>query len=127
MMDAIANDPELDGRFLGSISADFVKICDNLKEAGYLVRNREISRFPVFVLCKEIQPIGQLLYQRAAEFDLDWHYYLSMGEEFRDRGFFEEEGWDVFCQQFKNPDEYACLFVVDPELTGFVFIPYPED
>lgn len=127
MMDAIANDPELDGRFLGTISSDFVRVADNLREAAYLIRNRSISEYPVFVLCKEIQPIGQLLYPKDGPEELAWNYFVSMGEEFRERGFFSEEGWETYCRQFRNPDEFACLFIVDPGLTGFVFIPYPED
>jgi hypothetical protein len=127
MMDTTANDPELDGRFLGTISSDFVRIADNLREAAYLIRNRSISEYPVFVLCKEMQPIGQLLFGKDGAEELAWNYYMSMGEEFRERGFFSEEGWEIYCRQYRNPDEFACLFIVDPGLTGFVFIPYPED
>ena len=33
------NDPELSGKYLGTITKDFVKVSDILKEASYQVRS----------------------------------------------------------------------------------------
>lgn len=125
-MDLTSNDPELNGKFLGTITADFVKVSDQLKEAAYQMKSRHISDFPVFVLCKEPQPIGQLLFDRWAE-NLDWNYFFSMAEEFVQRGILSEEGYQNFTNTFKDIDEFCCLFVVDESFTNFVFVPYPED
>jgi hypothetical protein len=125
-MDLSANDPELDGKFLGTITTDFVKVADGLKEASYQVRSRQISSQPIFVICKEVQPIGSLLYNKLQE-SLDWNYFMSMSEEFLQRGLLGPEGIEAFSATYKDPDEFCCLFVVSPELTSFVFIPYPED
>lgn len=125
-METYANDPELDGKFLGRITSDFVKIADPLKEAAYLLRTRQISAYPIFVLCQTQQSIGQLLHNRDEE-GLDWNYYFSMAEEFVARGLLSAEGFELFKSTYKDPDEYACLFVVDPDFTQFVFLPYPED
>lgn len=125
-MDLTANDPELSGKFLGTITADFIKVADQLKEAAYQLKTRNISEFPVFVMSRSAQPIGQLLYDRFEE-NLDWNYYFSMAEEFVQRQIMDLEGYQAFVQNFKNNDEFCCLFVVDPEFTNFVFVPYPED
>lgn len=126
MQDFSQNDPELNGKFLGTISADFVRVCDELKEAAYQLTSRSISKYPVFVLCRDQQPIGQLLLGRD-ELGLDWNYYFSIGEEFIQRGLLSEAGFENFASSFKNPDEFCCLFVVSPDFTNFVFLPYPED
>jgi hypothetical protein len=126
MQDFSQNDPELNGKFLGTITADFVKVCDELKEAAYQLTSRNISRFPVFVLCRENQPIGELLHARE-ESGTGWNYYFSMGEEFLQRGLLSEAGFEIFCANFKDSNEFCCLFVVSPEFTNFVFLPYPED
>jgi len=118
------NDPELDPKFLGTISSDFVKVADNLKEASYQIRKQEFSEFPVFPVSKEKIPIGKLLYD-AGYAGNEWNYYASMVEEFEQRGLIEK--LDEFKQAYKNPDEFCCLFVVDPEFTNFVFIPYPAE
>lgn len=126
MIDESSNDPELDGKFLGTISSDFVKVADQLKEAAYQLRSRKISDYPVFVLCQEAQPIGALIFDRWAE-GLDWNYFFSMAEEFVQRQILSMEGYQTFIQRYKNADEFCCLFVVAPEFTRFVFLPYPED
>jgi hypothetical protein len=118
------NDPELDPKFLGSISSDFVKLADALKEASYQIRTQEFSKYPIFPISKVKIPIGQLLYEPGYA-DNSWHYYASMLEEFEQRGLVEKK--DQFEKAYKDPDEFCCLFVVDPAFTQFVFIPYPQE
>jgi hypothetical protein len=120
------NDPELSGKYLGTISSDFVKVSDTLKEASYQVRKREISQFPIFPVCKTEQPIGQLIIAMH-QAETDWNYYASFMDEFVQRGIIDNEKQDDFKQAYKDADEFCCLFVIDKEFTNFVFIPYPED
>ena len=56
----MTNDPELSGKYLGTISSDFVKVADSLKEASYQIRKAGFE-FPIFAICKTDQPVGQLL------------------------------------------------------------------
>jgi hypothetical protein len=118
------NDPELDGKYLGKISSDFVKVADTLKEASYLIRQRGISNFPIFPICREKMAIGQLLIGRQ-EFGTEWFYYASFLNEFIERALVTDE--NSFQLAWKDPDEFACLFVVDENFMNFLFIPYPED
>ncbi len=118
------NDPELNGKYLGTISQDFVKVADLLKEASYQIRTRSFSDFPIFPICKEEQPIGQLLLGQA-RMETAWHYYASFLDEFVQRGLVTD--LENFKSAYKDPDEFCCLFVIDKEFTNFVFIPYPED
>lgn len=120
------NDPELNGKYLGTISSDFVKVSDTLKEASYQIRKREISAFPVFPVCKDKQPVGQIIIPRE-QADTDWNYYASFMDEFVQRGIIDADKQDDFKNAYKEPDEFCCLFVIDKEFTNFVFIPYPED
>lgn len=118
------NDPELSGKYLGTISRDFVKVADTLKEASYQIRKRGFSSYPVFPVCKVDQPIGQLLID-SDEVRTEWKYYASFLDEFVQRNLVEHE--EDFKAAFKDPDEFCCLFVVDTNFTNFVFIPFPED
>ena len=118
------NDPELNPKYLGTISADFVKVAEQLKEASYQIRKRGFSEYPVFPISKVDIPIGQLLYE-AGRHENEWNYYASFAEEFAQRGLLEEI--EQFISAFSDPDEFCCLFVVDEEFTNFVFIPYPEE
>lgn len=118
------NDPELSGKYLGTISADFVKVADIIKEASYQIRKRGFSPYPVFPVCKENQPIGQLLID-SSQSGTTWNYFATYVDEFLQRGLIEKQ--EDFINAYKDPDEFCCLFVVDTEFTNFVFIPYPED
>jgi hypothetical protein len=117
------NDPELNGKYLGTISSDFVKVSDGLKEASYQIRKAGFGH-PIFPVCKEDQPIGQLLFDQGTA-QTTWNYYASFLDEFLQRQLVESR--EEFEKAYKDPDEFCCLFVVDREFTNFVFIPYPED
>lgn len=120
------NDPELSGKYLGTITKDFVQISEVLKEASYQVRSRKFSEFPIFPISKEEQPIGQL-FMGKAEKGLDWNYYITYLDEFVQRKLIAEDLLEDFKKAYKNPDEFCCLFVMDKEFTSFVYIPCPED
>ncbi len=119
------NDPELSGKYLGTISTDFVNAADTLKEASYQIRKAGFS-YPIFAISKEVVPIGQLLIDKIS-LQLDWNYFASFMDEFVQRELIAKEKVDDFVSAYKDPDEFCCLFVVDKEFTRFVFIPYPED
>ncbi|WP_414523984.1 hypothetical protein [Umezakia ovalisporum] len=129
LLDDYVNDPELDGKFLGQISSDFVKVADTLKEACYHLRKRNISQYPIVVMAKELQPVGALLIPPHPDDEPGntWSYYLSMMEEFKQRTLIAESNEEFFTSQYKDPEEFCCLFVLTPEFVRFVYIPYPED
>lgn len=120
------NSPELNGQYLGKISSDFAKVSELIKEAAYLVRKQGFSDFPIFATSRQELPIGTLLMGRFEQ-ENDWHYYATFLEEFTQRNIIAPDAVDYFKENYKTPDEYACLFVVDGDFTRFVFIPYPED
>ncbi len=118
------NDPELDGKYLGTISKDFVVVADTLKEAAYQVKKQGFSDFPIFPISKVGQPIGQLLLDKD-DMPLEWNYYITYLDEFLQRKLIDNE--EEFKKAYKDPDEFCCLFVIDSDFTNFLFIPYPED
>lgn len=120
------NDPELNGKYLGSITQDFVVVSDTLKEASYQIRKRGFSDYPIFPISKIDLPIGQLLIGRS-ELATNWNYNASYLDEFTQREIVGVDHVEDFKKSYKNPDEFCCLFVVDDDFTNFVYIPYPEE
>ncbi|GAB2450665.1 hypothetical protein GCM10011375_35920 [Hymenobacter qilianensis] len=121
-----SNDPELNGKYLGTITKDFATVSDTLKEASYQIRKREISKYPIFVFARQEVPLGGLLVN-ADELNLEWHVFASYLDVFVQQRVISPEGIEAFEQTYKDPEEYCCLFVLDEEFTNFVYVPYPED
>jgi len=121
----VNNDPELSGKYLGTISMDFVKVADTLREASYQIRKAGFDN-PIFPICKDRQPIGQLLIEKE-RLGLEWNYYASFLDEFRQRELVGADRADAFLETYKDPEEFCCLFVIDKGFTSFVYIPYPVD
>lgn len=121
-----ANSPDVNRKLLGLISQDFVKVADQLKEASYQIRTRNFSEYPVFVVVREDSELGLLLIARE-ELGNKWNYRASFLQEFVDRNLVGEESVPLFIENYKKADEYCCLFVIERDFAGFIFVPFPED
>lgn len=122
----IVNDPELDGKYLGTITNDFVKVSDALKEASYQIRKRGFSDYPIFPISHQECPLGKLLIPKESA-DIKWNIFATYLDEFVQRKLIDPDKVDNFKAVYKNPDEFCCLFVMDDIFTNFTFIPYPAD
>ncbi len=121
-----ANSPELDKKLLGRVSEDFIKVADHLKEASYQIRSRKFSSFPIFVLATDAVSVGTVLFTNV-DFKTLYHFSASFLEEFIERNLIGEESIELYKEHYKNPEEYCCLFVIENDFAGFVYLPYPED
>lgn len=121
------NSPELDGKYLGQISTDFALVSDTIKEASYQIRSRGFSDYPIFAISKNILPVGSILIAQMELNENQWNYYASMLPEFEQRGIIAPEATEAFVANYKDPNEYCCLFVMDKGFSGFIYMPYPED
>ncbi|CAH0994115.1 hypothetical protein EMA8858_00222 [Emticicia aquatica] len=120
------NSPELDQKIMSQVAGDFIKVADHLKEASYQIRKRGFSENPIFVVARTMVEVGQMLFTRL-DFETQFDYKASFLDEFVQRKLIGEESVELFKENFKNADEYCCLFVIEAEFAGFVFIPFPED
>lgn len=121
-----ANSPEINRKLMGLVASDFVKVSDQLREASYQIRKRGFSDNPIFVASKREIELGIKLIE-GGDFDNNWNYRASYLDEFVQRELVAQEAIEAFCENYKNPDEFCCLFVVDADFAGFVFVPFPED
>ena len=121
-----ANSPELNKKILGIVSSDFIKVSDQLKDAAYQIKVRGFSNFPIFVVSRTKIEIGVELIEKFV-YDNNHLYNATFLDEFVQRNLIGEESVELFKENYRNPDEYCCLFVIEAEFAGFIFIPYPED
>lgn len=121
-----ANSPDINKKLMGEVSTDFVLVADQLKDVSYQIRKRGYSDFPIFVASRRNIEIGQLLFDRG-DLANDWIYKATFLDEFIQRKLIGPASVELFKENYKNPDEYACLFVVHSDFAGFIYVPFPED
>jgi carboxypeptidase C (cathepsin A) len=123
------NSPELSSKaqYLGTITSDFIHVCDALKDASYHIRRQKVSEHPIFIIAKTDISLGALLVGKQDKPELKWNYNASYLQEFVQKKVIDADKEEAFKNTYKNPDEYCCLFVIDDEFTSFIFIPYPEE
>ncbi|BDD10914.1 hypothetical protein FUAX_33460 [Fulvitalea axinellae] len=119
------NSPELNGKYLGTITKDFAVVAHTLKDAAYQIKKHGFE-YPIFPVSKSVLPIGELLLAKE-DVAIAWNFNASYLEEFVQLKLIESERVEDFKKAYKDIDEFCCLFVVDGEFNNFVFIPYPED
>ena len=122
----MAKEAEINGKYLGTITKDFVKVADFLKEASYQVRSRKISDYPIFVMTREHAALGQSLL-KPTERENEWYYNFAIVNEFIEKKIIEAEKFHEFQEIYKDADEYCCIFVAEGDFINFIFLPYPED
>lgn len=122
-----ANSPELNRKLMGLISQDFVRVSDQLKDASYQIRKRGFSDNPIFVITPDENIDLGVLLIGSTEMTNRYNYRASYMQEFVDRKLIGEESVLLFTENYKNADEYCCLFALIGEFSGFIFVPYPED
>lgn len=121
-----ANSPEINQKLMGKVSSDFVIVSEHLKEASYQIIKRKYSENPIFVLTTENVEVGVTLFKKE-DFQTTYEYKASYLEEFLTRNLVGEESKEFFRENYKDPEEYCCLFVIDESFAGFIYLPYPND
>jgi hypothetical protein len=121
-----ANSPEINQKLMGKVSSDFIKVSEHLKEASYQIIKRKFSKNPIFILSENPIEMGVTLFQRD-DFKTTYEYKASFLEEFITRDMIGEESIEFFKENYKDAEEYCCLFVIDQSFAGFIYLPFPTD
>jgi pantothenate kinase len=121
-----ANSPEINQKLMGKVASDFVKVFEHLKEASYQIRKRNFSQFPIFIVTDKDIEMGVTLFKKG-EFETVYEYKASYFEEFTARQMIGEESVEFFIENYKDSEEYCCLFVIDEGFAGFIYLPFPND
>ncbi len=116
----------LDGKYLGTITADFIKVADKLKEAAYLIRTRGDYSYPIFPIARTAIDLGSLLIA-PNEPDNQFYYYAAYLDALVACQLIAADKVTDFKSTYKDPEEFCCLLVVEPTFINFVYIPYPID
>lgn len=93
-----------------------------LKEASRMIRDEDVSNYPIFVFHQQEIELGVMLVDRENASG-SWSVNASTLEEFVARQLIEEEHVHGFKKHYRNPDTHFCLFVLSEIGAEFIFIP----
>lgn len=125
----LINQPEGEGQPsqkpspLKSLEADLKLYSDSIKEVASEILSEGLSEYPIFVAHQHEVSLGELILDKN-ELNTAWSIQASMLEEFVQKGVIHRDKQDRFIKQYKNPNEFMCMFVIVPEGANFVFYPY---
>ena len=108
---------------LKSLEADLKVYSESIKEVAIEIMAEGISLYPIFVAHQHEVKLGELILDKD-ELNTSWTIQASTLEEFTEKGIIHPEKKDKFIKQFKDPNDFMCLFVIVPEGANFIFFPY---
>lgn len=108
---------------LKSLETDLILYSDTLKEIALEILNSSISNYPIFIAHQHEVNVGEVVIHKD-EMDTSWNVHASTLEDFIAKKIIFSDKEDVFKQNYKDPKQFMCLFVIVPEGANFVFYPY---
>lgn len=111
-----------------SVQRDVLLYENYLRRIAYEVLHKEISKYPIFIAHREGNlSLGKLVIDRDKEMT-EWAINASLLEEFVAKGLIARQRMPDFREVYKNPLEYACIFIVSGDSdAGFAFYKYRQD
>ncbi len=93
-----------------------------LREASSMIRDQDVSNYPIFVFYQQEIELGVTLVDREGTAG-NWSVNASTLEEFVARQLIEEENVPGFKKHYRDPEKHFCLFVLSELGAEFIFIP----
>jgi hypothetical protein len=106
-----------------SLRRDLKMFSESLYEVAVEIMVEGLSKYPIFIAHQHDLKLGELILDRV-ELNTDWSIHASTLEEFIERGVVKPELKTRFIENYKDPKDFMCVFVVVPEGANFVFVPY---
>lgn len=108
---------------LVSLEKDLELYKESIREIALEVVAEGLSENPIFVAHQHTVSIGELILNKD-DLNTNWSIQASMFEEFVEKGIIKPELKELFLKNYKNPEDYMCVFVIVPEGANFIYYPY---
>jgi hypothetical protein len=93
-----------------------------MSQAGEIIRDQEVSKYPIFVVHAHEVSIGLPIVEKE-KFGGKWNIHASTLEEFVSKNLVFEEKMEDFIKNYKDPDDYLCIFLLSELGANFVYLP----
>lgn len=108
---------------LKSLEEDLKFYNDSIKEVAVEIMVEGISAYPIFIAHQHEVNFGEPILDKN-ELNTNWTIHAATLEEFVERNIIHPDKQQRFIKQYKNANDFMCLFVIVPEGANFIFYPY---
>lgn len=118
---------KFDEELLGGLYQDLNACRLYIKQVAQGMLKGMVTKYPIFVALRSQLDIdiGLPIINRA-ELDITWSFNASHLEDFVISNIIHDDKVDEFKKNYKNPDEYMCVFIAEEGMMSFVFMPYDK-
>ncbi len=93
-----------------------------LSEAAQIIMDQDVSNYPIFVAHHQEINIGIPLIEKE-KVGGNWNFHASSLEEFVVKKIIHNDKVESFKSNFKDPNDFVCVFVLSELGAKFVYIP----
>jgi hypothetical protein len=104
------------------MEADLKTYVPTLSKAAQIIMDENVSNYPIFAAHQGELSIGLPLIEKEKHGG-NWNINASSLEEFVAKNIVFSEKIDDFRSQFKNPEEFVCIFVLSELGATFNYLP----
>lgn len=108
---------------LVSLEKDLELYNDSVREIAVEIIAEGITQYPIFVAHQHTVSIGEIILNKE-ELNTNWTIQASTFEEFVEKGIIKPELKELFIKNYKQPEDFMCVFVIVPEGANFIYYPY---
>lgn len=105
-----------------ALERDFKIYKKALREASEIIRNENISNYPIFAAHQGLLEMGIPIIKKN-EAGGKWNINASTLEEFVTKNLIYNEKVDDFLKDYKDPDEFICIFILSELGATFNYFP----
>jgi hypothetical protein len=118
---------KFDEEILASLHND-LNVCRNyIRQVSQGMVKGNVSKYPIFVVMRSETDIDLgLPIINKEEMDLTWAVNASHLEDFVNNKIIIEGKVAEFMKNYKDPNEFMCVFVAEEGMMSFIFMPYEK-
>lgn len=111
---------------LEHLRGELILMKESIRETAVDIIKEGFSKYPIFIAHQDEIKVGEVILDKE-DMATVWSISASTMEEFNEKSLIPEEKKKFFIDQYKNPKEFICLFVIYKNSAHFVFVPYKAE
>ena len=118
---------KFDEEILASLQQDLYACKNYIRQVSQGMLKGSVSNYPIFVAVRSLNDIdlGLPIINRD-ELELTWSFNASHLEDFVNTNIIHQDKLEDFRKNYKDPNEFMCIFVAEEGMMSFLFMPYEK-